>query len=128
MKRSIFLIIASIISVLFGCMMFFLPDMVAEGFGSTPTPFSNFLMREMGLLVLASGILNFLVRNDSDSMALKAIFIFNIVYHVTMIPIVLIGVSQEVFAIDKSFGGLAAHLSIGVGSLFYLLKIKTSSN
>jgi F0F1-type ATP synthase assembly protein I len=125
MKRSIFFIITSIISALFGGMMFFLPDMVTEGFGSTPTTFSSFLMRETGLIMLGLGVLNFLVRNDSDSMALKAIFIFNIVYHVTMIPIVFIGVSQGVFTIDKSIGGLVAHLFIGIGSVFYLMKIKT---
>ena len=68
------------------------------------------------------------MRNDSDSMALKAIFIFNIEYHVIMIPIVFIGVSQGVFTIDKSFGGLAAHLFVGIGSLFYLMKIKTSNS
>lgn len=126
MKRSIFLIITSIISALFGSMMFFLPDMVTDGFGSTPTLFSTFLMREMGLIILGAGVLNFLVRNSSDSVALKAIFIFNIAYHVIMIPIVFLGVSQGVFAIDKSIGGLAAHLFIGIGSLFYVMKIKTS--
>lgn len=128
MKRSIFLIITSIISALFGGMMFFLPDMVTEGFGSAPTSFSIFLMREMGLIILCSSVLNFLVRNDSDSMALKAIFIFNIAYHITMIPIVFIGVSEGVFTIDKSIGGLTAHLFIGIGSLFYLMKIKTSAS
>lgn len=108
--------------------MFFLPELVIEGFSSAPTPFSTFLMREMGLVILSSGVLNFLVRNSSDSMALKAILIFNIAYHATMIPIVFIGVSQEVFAIDKSIGGLAAHLFIGIGSLLYLMRIKTSAN
>ena len=126
MKRSIFLIIAAIISALFGGMMFFLPDMVTEEFGSVPTSFSTFLMRELGVIILCAGVLNFLVRNASDSLALKAILIFNIAYHVIMIPIVFIAVSQGVFAFDKSIGGLAAHLFIGIGSLFYLLKLKIS--
>ena len=85
-------------------------------------------MREMGLIILCSDVLNFIVRNDIDSTALKAILIFNIAYHLTMIPMVFIGVSQGVFAIDKSIGGLAAHLFIGIGSLFYLIKIKTSAS
>ena len=104
--------------------MFFIPDMVAEEFGSEHTPFSTFLMQEMGLIILCSGVLNFLVRNHSDSTTLKAILIFNIGYHIVMIPIVFIGVSQGIFTIDKSFGGLAAHLFIGIGSLYYLFKIK----
>jgi len=128
MRRSIFFIITSIVCALFGGMMFFFPDVMTEGYGSVPNSFSTFLMREMGLIILCSGVLNFLVRNDSDSIALKAIFIFNIAYHVTMIPIVLIGVSNGVFMFDKSIGGLAAHLFIGVGSLYYLKKINTSVN
>jgi len=128
MKRSIFLIITSIISVLFGGMMFFLPDTMIEGYGSVPDLFSSFMMREIGVLILCSGLLNFLVRNNGDSMSLKAILIFNATYHVAMIPIVLLGVSQEVFMFDKSIGGLVAHLFIGIGSLIYLMKIKTSAS
>ena len=128
MRRSTFLVITGIIATLFGGMMFFLPGMVAEGFGSVSTPFSTFLMREIGLIILCSGVLNFLVRNATDSMPLKAILIFNMVYHVTMIPIVLIGVTNGVFTIDKSLGGLAAHLFIGIGSLIYFMKIKIASS
>ena len=76
MKRSIFLLITAIFAAIFGGMMFFLPGKMADGFGSAPTLFSTFLMREMGLIILCSGVLNFLVRNDRDSLALKAIFIF----------------------------------------------------
>lgn len=128
MKRSIFLIITAIISALFGGMMLFAPDMVADGFGSAHTSFSSFLMREMGLIILCAGILNFLVRNNVDSIALRAILIFNIAYHVTMIPIVFYGVSQGVFAMDKTFGGLASHLFIGIGSLLYLMKMRTTDS
>lgn len=128
MRRSIFLIITAVIALIFGGMMFFLPEVVIEGFESAPDPFSKFVIREVGLIILCSSVLNYLVRNNGDSMALKAIFIFNMLYHVTMIPIVLIGVSQGVFTFDKSIGGLAAHLFIGIGSLFYLMKIKSDPN
>ncbi len=124
MRRSLFLIITSVISALFGGMMFFLPEVITAGFGATTTHFSNFLMREMGLIILCVGILNFLVRNAEDSMALKAIFILNMAYHITMIPMVLMAVSQGIFTMEKSMGGLAAHLFIGIGSIFYSAKIR----
>ncbi len=127
MKRSIFLLITAIFAALFGGMMFFLPDKVAEEFGTAPTPFSTFLMREMGLVILCSSVLNFIVRNDGDSLALKAIFVFNMAYHVTMMPIVFIGVSQGIFTMEKAIPGLAAHLFIGIGSLIYLMKMRTSA-
>ena len=127
MKRSIFLLITAAFAALFGGMMFFLPATVIEEFGTEPTLFSTFLMREMGLVILCSSVMNFLVRNDSDSNALKAILIFNMVYHLAMIPIVFMGVSQGIFTIYKAIPGLAAHLFIGVGSLIYLRNIKTSA-
>lgn len=128
MKRSTFLTITSAISALFGGMMFVLPDMVAVGFDQTHSSFSLFLMREMGLIIIASGVLNFLVRNDKGTATLSAVFIFNITYHIIMVPIVFMGVSQGVFTIDKSIGGLAAHLFIGIGSIIYLMKTKSPTS
>ena len=127
MKRSIFLIITALISALFGGFMFLAPDVIAEGFGSAHTSFSKFLMKELGLIIICAGVINFMVRNHGDSTTLKAILIFNTAYHLIMIPIVLMGVSQGVFTIDKTIGGLASHLFIGIGSVIYILKMKARS-
>ena len=126
MKRSIFLLIAAIVAILIGGMSLLFPDKMAEGFGVTPTPVIIFLARELGVLNLCSGVLNFLVRNDADSKTLKSIFIFNMAYHVMMVPINLFGMSQGVFTFGQAMLPLAFHLLIGAGFFIFFSKIKTS--
>ena len=122
MKQSTFLLIVAALSLIFGGMMFFTPENVAEEFGSTPTVFSSFLLREMGLILLCASAMNFMARKDTSSPALRAILVFNMAYHLIMIPIVLMAVSNGLFTIDKAIPGLVAHVFIGLGSLIYLIK------
>lgn len=128
MKRSIFLLVAAIIATLIGGISLFFPNKMAEGFGMTPTPVIIFLARELGVFNLCSGVLNFLVRNDTDSKTLKAIFIFNTAYHLLMMPINLFGVSQGIFTFVQAILPMAFHFFLGIGSFIYLSKIKTSFN
>ncbi len=128
MKRSIFLLITAIIAILLGGMMILLPEKMAEGFGVTSSPIIIFMMREIGLFNLCSGVLNFLVRNDIDSKTLKAVLIFNIAYHLIMLPLNLSGVSQGIFPFGQAIPPLVIHLFVGIGSLIYLMKIKTSAD
>lgn len=126
MKRSIFLLIVAIIAILIGGISILLPDKMAEGFGGTSTPLLIFLVRELGVFSLCAGVLNFLVRNDTDSKTLKAIFIFNISYHMIMLPVNFIGISQGALSFGQAIPPLVIHLFVGIGSLIYLVKIKTT--
>jgi hypothetical protein len=128
MKRSLFLIITAIIATLFGGMMLFMPDKAAEGFGMTSTLETALLFRSLGGLILCSGVLNFLVRYEVDSKTLKAILIFNIMFHAISMTNDIIGVSQGILTFDKVIPGQVAHIFIGIGSVIYLLKIKTTNN
>ena len=128
MKRSIFLLIVAIIAILIGGISLFFPSKMAEGFGITPTPVITFLILELGAFSLCTGVLNFLVRNDTDSKTLKAIFIFNMAYHVIMLPVNLFGVSQGIFSFGQAIPPFAIHLFVGIGSFMYLAKIKTAAN
>ena len=127
MKRSTFLLIAAIIATLIGGMSLFSPGKMAEGFGVTPTPMIIFLARELGVLNLCLGVLNFLVRNDTDSKTLKAIFIFNFAYHLIMVPVNLFGISQGIFTFAQAILPLVFHFLMGIGSFIYLSKMKTSA-
>lgn len=128
MKRSIFLLIAAIFATLIGGVSLFFPHKMAEGFGITPSPVILFLARELGVFNLCSGVLNFLVRNDTDSKTLKAIFIFNTAYHVIMMPVNLFGVSQGIFTFVQAIPPMVFHLFLGIGSFMYLSKIRTPTN
>lgn len=128
MKRSTFLLITSIVSLLFGAVMLFIPDKAAEGFGILSTREHLMFFRAMGEGILAMGVLNFLVRNDSDSNALKSILIFNALYHALGLINDFYSVSQEAITLTNVMPGIVVHLFIGVGSIFYLMKIKVSKS
>ncbi len=128
MKRSIFFIITAVLATLFGGMMLFAPAFTAESFGLASTPETSLLFRSLGGLVLCLGILNFLVRNEPNSNALKAVFIINILSHVISMANDFYGASQHILEFSKLGGGMVAHLFIIIGSLIYLLKMKPANN
>ena len=127
MKRSTFFTIAAIIGILFGGMMFLTPAKSTEGFGIAATPENAVLFRALGAMILASGILNLLVRKHAASEPLNAVLIGNIAMHgLSMIA----DISAEVAGVlqfSKSAPGLIVHLFIGVGSLLYLMKMEKSA-
>ena len=128
MKRSIFFVIIAVIAILLGSTMLFIPGKMAEGFGVSSSPIMIFMMREIGLFNLGSGVLNYFVRNDKDSNTLKGVLIFNIAYHLIMVPLNLSGVFQGTFPIGQAIAPLVIHIFVGFGSLIYLMKIKAVVN
>ncbi|HLG40097.1 MAG TPA: hypothetical protein VI461_10525 [Chitinophagaceae bacterium] len=127
MKRSIFFTITAILALLFGGLMLFAPAFTSENFGLQATPVSSLLFRSIGGLVLSLGILNYLVRNEADSIALKAVLIINIVSHTISMGNDFYGASQGILEFSKLAGGMVAHLFIVIGSAVYLFKMKSSN-
>lgn len=128
MKRSTFLLIAAIITTLFGGMMLFLPIKAAESFGLTPNPESSLIFRWLGAIILSSAILNFLVRNHGDTDTLKAVFIFNIALHAITLIVDFVGIGEGILEVSKLVPGLVFHSFICIGSIVYLMRIKPSDN
>ncbi len=124
MKRSLFFIIVAVLGLLFGGMMLVASDKAAEGFGLTSNPVIALLFRILGSAILSSGLLNFLVRNDANSNTLKAVLIFNIVFHGIGMCVDLSGVSSGVLEFGKIVPGLISHLFIGIGSIVYVMRIR----
>ncbi|MBX7142172.1 MAG: hypothetical protein K1X63_13940 [Chitinophagales bacterium] len=127
MKRSIFFLIAAIIAGLFGGMMLLAPAKAAEGFGILSTPESTILFRALGAMIFSTGVMNFLVRNHPDNITLKMVLLTNLVTHTLSTVADLWAVSDGILEITKAAPGLVAHLLIGIGSLIYAMKIKTSN-
>lgn len=127
MNRSVFLLVAAIFSFLIGGMSVLFPDKMAEGFGITSSPLISFLSRELGVFNLGLGVLNVLVRQEPDSKTLKAIFIFNLIYHVLMIPVNLVALTSGTFTLGQAAPALLFHLVFGAGFIFYWLRIKIAA-
>ncbi len=128
MKQKQFLLATAAIAALFGGMTLFLPDKAAETFGLTANVENSIVFRWLGAITLSSAILNYLVRNDINSNTLKAVLIFTGAFHVLSLIVDLMGISQGVLTISKLIPGIIVHSLITIGSIYFLMKFKSSSN
>jgi hypothetical protein len=124
MKRSIFLLITAIFSILTGCIHLFIPSFIVEGNHWTSSPQIEFLLRLLGGLVFSLGVLNFLVRNHSDSDTLKAVLVCNVLNHTINLVNDILSINQGIATFKDSIPFITGHLFFGLGSLYYLMKIK----
>ncbi|MCB0687432.1 MAG: hypothetical protein KDC53_12945 [Saprospiraceae bacterium] len=108
-------------------MCLFFPDKIASGFGMTVTPVMIMMIREAGACNLSMGYLNFFVRNHGDSKSMKIILLFNMLYHLLILPANLYGWSQGILDPSQVGTAFGIHLLLAIGFLFYTLKIKTSA-
>ncbi len=123
MKRSLFLLIAALLSFVFGSALFFVPQLGAMGFGMTYTPQIGSLLRGMGGLILGSGMINFLLRQHREPQTLRALFLANIVTHAFGIGADFWGMHDGALQLINILPVQIVHLFIGTGSLVYLLNI-----
>ena len=128
MKRSTFLLIVAILAFLFGCMMLFAPAKALEGFGLVPDPLSSFLMQLVGSFILSMGILNFRVRTHGDSLTLRSVLLFNVLAHAIGMIIDCLGIAQGIMLFAKVIPGLVVHVFVGIGSLIYMMRMKTGNS
>ena len=74
MTKKTFLTTASIIAFSVGIFALLFPSILLEGKGVMPLNGTLVWTRETGLLLLAIGIIAFLIRKNDDSETLKAFF------------------------------------------------------
>lgn len=82
--------------------------------------------REAGACNLGMGYLNFAVRNHADSNTLKVVLLFNMAYHVLILPANVYGWSSGIMSAGQMGPAFAIHLLLGIGFLMYALKVKPS--
>lgn len=127
MKRSLFLLITAIFSVLSSCVLLFFPNLVVESNSWTPSLQITFLFRLLGGLVFSLGILNFLVHNHADTDTLKAVLVCNALNHTINLINDIMSFYQGIASFKDSIPFIVGHLFIGIGSLYYLTKIKATN-
>ena len=127
MKQNHFFLATAVIATLFGSMTLFLPEKAAETFGLTPHAENAVVLRWLGAISLCSALLNFLVRNDNNSNTLKAVLIFTGAFHALSLMVDIMGISQGVLQLNKLIPGIVIHSLITLGSIFFLMKFKIST-
>jgi hypothetical protein len=128
MKRSIFFLIVAIVSVFTGCVLLFKPSIIVENNHWNSSPQIEFFIRLLGSPAIAIGVLNFIVRNHAESTTLKAVLFLNIIKHTIDLILDFTDFNLRNASIQSVMPFVIGHLFIGLGSLYYLTKIKTTSH
>jgi hypothetical protein len=108
-------------------MIFFIPMFAANLLGMDATPQTLSVLRGMGGLIIGSGAINYFLRNQDNSDILKGLLITNIITNLLGLSADIWGVTDGALTISKMAPVEMTHLFVGIGSLIYLIKLRTIS-
>ena len=129
MKLSFFLLVTAVLSFAFGAMMFFVPSFAADFLAMGTNIETLSALHGMGGLIIGSGLINFLLRNQNQVSVLKSLLITNIITHLLGIAADIWGVVDGALTMSRILPVELTHLFIGFGSLIYWLNLtKTKVN
>lgn len=129
MKREIFLTIASIIALLIGFFATIFPSVLLESKGVVDSEVTNVWMQQVGILLIAIGILVFLVRKHNESPTLKAILISNIIIQIGLLIIEIVAYYQGIIPLLSGIiPNSIIHIILAFGFGYYLLKFKKDNS
>jgi hypothetical protein len=124
MKRAAFLSVAAWIALAVGTFALIFPALLLESKGVVPNVATQLWMRETGMLLMALGGMNWILRNTDDSCTLIWLFWVNIGVQAGLFAMEAIGYSDGV--ISKLSGvapNLSLHMLLASGFIYFLLKI-----
>ncbi|WP_421810724.1 hypothetical protein [Flagellimonas sp.] len=126
MKRKTFVTIVAPLAALIGIVALFYPSVLLESKGVNSGEPVKVWMSEVGILLISTGIVLFLVRKEQVSIALKAIFFGNIIIQIGLLTIEILayqnGVIKEVSGIIPNS---ILHILLLFGFTYYLVKMTT---
>ncbi|MBK7402406.1 MAG: hypothetical protein IPJ34_40780 [Myxococcales bacterium] len=98
MNRKLFLTMVACVALAVGSVALLGPGVFLEtGKGALPSEAAKVMMREVGVLLVAVGLLGWLVRDHPDSPTLRAILVANAVLQVGIFPIEIAAYQRGVF-------------------------------
>lgn len=125
MKRSLFLSIASIIALAVGAFALVAPSALLESKGISSVPASVWT-REVGVLLVAIGVIVFSVRNHKDSPTLRAVLSGNAIVQIGLFPIEIWAYQAgTITQLSGIVPNSVLHLLLAAGFLYYAIAMKS---
>jgi hypothetical protein len=122
MTRIAFLTCVGTLALAIGVFAVTCPAALLAGKGVAPNPVAQVWVREVGVLILASGVFTLLVRKHPNSPTLRAFLFSSALLHAGLLPIEIAAWISGVLA---RLGGIlpnsALHVVIAGGFLYYAL-------
>jgi hypothetical protein len=125
MTRKTFLSIASFIASSVGCFALFFPALLHVSKGTLPNSAAYVWTSEVGILLLAIGVMAFLVRKQGDSPVLSAFFVGNFMIQIGLFVIELSAYHNKIITkLSGVLPNLTLHILLAFGFAYYLCKMK----
>jgi uncharacterized membrane protein len=119
MKLKILLITNAIIAALYGIATLLFPAQLGSLYGFTATPELNFVARLLGVYLLASGILSWMIRNAPVSQAQEAVLYAFLAMDVLGLLVTLIYLLNGTVN-AQGWSLVAIYLLLGAGFAYFL--------
>jgi hypothetical protein len=120
MKRSTFLAISAVLAFLFGVGFLFFPQQNVSAFGIDATPAVVSFARAVGSMLLALGVLNWMVRREPMSGALRAILWANLIIQAIDAVLNVMDITGGVVSPAGGWFGEAVHVLLAASFAYYL--------
>jgi hypothetical protein len=127
MSRKVFLTLTGIIAMTIGVVVLTIPGpFIANVKMAAPSATANVMARTVGVLLLAVGTLNLLVRGHGDSPTMRSVLLFNLVLQLAILPIDPVAFFSGVYGTVGSFvPNTILHLVLASGFARYLITAST---
>jgi hypothetical protein len=122
MKLSNFLVLNSILALVLGLCLLFLPATGLKVFGLTPAPEINLMAQFLGVELITVGLLCWFARKVTDTMAQKAMIQAFMIASLFGLIVSLVGTLSGVMNLYGWFGGVGIFLVLAIGYSYFLFK------
>lgn len=124
MTRKTFLTLVSLVATAVGVLALAAPAALLDSKGVLPAAATKVWVREVGVMILALGIMAFLVRGATDSPTLRAFLIGNAIVQMGLFPIEIVATSTGVLTrVSGIVPNSILHLALAVGFLHFARRV-----
>ncbi len=128
MTRNYFLTIASFIAMAVGIFALFFPAALQESKGTFPNKATYVWTTEVGIFLIAIGIMVFLIRKEEDSKTLKVFLFGNVIIQIGLFIIELLAyINGIITKLSGIIPNLSLHILLTIGFLYFLMPMKQES-
>ncbi len=128
MTRRTFITITSCIALAVGLFALTLPAALLFTKGVSPDPAASVWVREVGVLLIAVGVMAFLVRGEPDSLTLRGFLVGNAIVHVGLFPIEIMAYAQGVITrLDGIVPNSILHVVVAGGFFYFAATMRLSA-
>lgn len=125
MTRTSFITVTAIIATAVGLFALIAPNALLVSKGVSPNATAAVWVREVGVLLIAFGVMAFLVREEPDSNTLRGFLFGNALLHAGLLPIEIAAYAENVIArLSGIVPNTALHVVLAGGFLYFALTMR----